>query len=389
MAEHYDVVVVGAGPAGAAAAYTAAAQTARVALIDHKSFPRHKLCGGLITGRAKRYFREVFDTDLAVDPLDRKDVIEFRFQGRPAGVIDGAPPMYLSMRWDLDHYMCGLAIARGAEDMTGLGVNEIDMDGRVITLKDGRRIGYGVLIGADGVNSMVARCLFGQSFDHKRIGFGLEIEAAGKDLRPDDPIRIDIAAARWGYGWCFPKCRSTTVGVGGLLAENEDMKSVMAAYLSSLGMDDGLSACKGQFLPFGDYRKRPGKGAVLLAGDAAGLVDPITGEGIAYAIRSGQLAARAAAKALQVGRPERALGLYRRQLRPTCRALWAANMLRPLVFRAGFRGAFEKGFRNSATVRRQYLDLLAGECEYGVIVAACLRRFPRLIRLMLLSKGVR
>lgn len=386
--DEFDVIVIGAGPAGSAAAYTAAAEGLRVGLIDHKAFPRDKLCGGLITGRSRRYFREVFGRDLASVPLDRKDVIEFRFQGRPVGVIADAPPMYLSRRWDLDHYLCRLALERGAVDLTGQRVAAIDPDKCRITLKGGREIACGVLIGADGANSMVARALFGQSFDRRRIGFGLEIEATGNDLCPDAPISIDIAAARWGYGWRFPKARSTTIGVGGVLAENADMKEVMAGYLRRHCSDADPGRCKGQFLPFGDYRKQPGRGAALLAGDAAGLVDPITGEGIAYAMKSGQMAALSALEVLRAGRPERALRLYRARLRPVHRALRSANLLRPLIFRAGMQGAFEQAFRESVTIRRQYLDLLAGECEYGDVVRACLRRLPRLIGLVLF-KGAR
>ncbi|MEO3416611.1 geranylgeranyl reductase family protein [Roseovarius sp. CAU 1744] len=388
-AQEFDVVVIGAGPAGAAAAATAAAAGLNVALIDHKTFPRDKLCGGLITGRSLRYFEEIFDEPLSVDPLERKDRIAFSYQGRPLGVIDDAPPLYLSMRWDLDHYLVRRAVARGAADMTGQAVAVLDMPARRVVLKDGRHIGYGVLIGADGVNSMVARALYGKSFDRARIGFGLEIEAPREESPEAAGIQVDIAAARWGYGWCFPKGCSTTIGVGGLLAENHDMKAAMSAYLAGQGIDAEACRFRGQFLPFGDYRKNPGNGNVLLVGDAAGLVDPITGEGIAYAMKSGQIAALAAADAILQRRPDTALKEYRYRLRPIHRSLRIANMLRPLIFRRGFQRGFERAFRSSSTVRRQFLKLLAGEVEYGAILAACVWRLPRLLRLMLPSRDPR
>ncbi len=388
-AQKFDVVVIGAGPAGSAAAATAACQGLRVALVDHRTFPRDKLCGGLITGRSLRYFAEIFGAPLDVSPLERRQKIMFRFQGRPVGAIDDAPPFYLSMRWDFDHHLVRHALARGARDMTGQGVESIDFASRHIVLKDGRRIGYRVLIGADGVNSMVARVLFGQSFDRARIGFGLEVEAPPDPIAQGAPISVDIAAAAWGYGWRFPKQGSTTIGVGGLLAENLDMKSAMATYLSTHGIDMAPKSVKGQFLPFGDYRKYPGKGSVLLAGDAAGLVDPITGEGIAYAMKSGQLAALAAVEVVRLGRYDRALPAYRRRLRPIHRSLKMAGVLRPLIFRPRCQRMFEKAFRNSATVRRQYMELLAGEAEYGAILMACIRRLPRILRLMVQSRGVR
>ena len=120
----------------------------------------------------------------------------------------------------------------------------------------------------------------------------------------DRPLRIDFGAAHWGYGWDFPKSGSSTIGIGGVLSRNEDMKGAMAAYLDLLGQDP-TQPVKGHHLPFGDFRRRPGRGAVLLAGDAAGLVDPITGEGIAYALKSGQLAAQAAVQALAEDAPRR------------------------------------------------------------------------------------
>ena len=114
-----------------------------------------------------------------------------------------------------------------------------------------------------------------------------------------------------------------------LLAANTDMKAVMGDYLEKLGQPCPESAYKGHFIPFGDFRKTPGQGAVLLAGDAAGLVDPITGEGIAFAMKSGQLAALAAAQSLAAGQPENAFAIYRKALKPLHRSLHWANRLRP------------------------------------------------------------
>lgn len=378
QAAEHDVVVVGAGPAGAAAAATACALGLRTALIDVRTFPRHKLCGGLVTGRSRRHYREIFG--VPVDPAltDRKAKIEFLLHGRPLGAFGDAPPLDLTMRWDFDTALYRHAVAAGAGDFTGQGVAALDIGARRVTLKDGRQLRYGVLIGADGVNSRIAKQLFGAPFDRRTIGFGLEIEAAGADLAPHDPIRIDIAAVDWGYGWRFPKSCSTTVGVGGILARNGDMKEPMARYLAQLGIEAGACKIKGQFLPFGDFRKVPGQGAVLLAGDAAGLVDPITGEGIAHALHSGQLAARAASAALARGTPQSALRDYRRLLRPLHTGLRMARMIRPLFHVPVLQHRFEPAFRHSTTLKRQYMQLLAGEADYSDILPRLIRRAPAL-----------
>ncbi|WP_439526048.1 geranylgeranyl reductase family protein [Roseovarius mucosus] len=376
--QRFDVIVIGAGPAGASAAYVAARAGLRVALIDRKTFPREKLCGGLITGRARRHYAEIFGHEMPFDPQDRKTTVDFRYRGQPVGLIEDAPALCATMRWDMDAMLCGHAMAAGAQDYTGQAVAEIDCDARRVTLKDGAMLQYEVLIGADGVNSQVARALFGQPFDRQRIGFGLEIEARGAHLNPAGPIRIDLAAAQWGYGWVFPKRCSTTVGVGGLLSENPDMKQAMSAYCEMLGIDAADLHVKGQFLPFGDFRKMPGQGAVLLAGDAAGLVDPITGEGIGYAMQSGQLAAKAALAALNAGRPQTALSHYRRALRPVHRALRMARLIRPVIFLPALEPGFARAFRRSSTLRHEYLRLMAGEVEYGQILTRLVLRLPRL-----------
>ncbi|WP_421999479.1 geranylgeranyl reductase family protein [Roseovarius mucosus] len=376
--QRFDVIVIGAGPAGASAAYVAARAGLRVALIDRKTFPREKLCGGLITGRARRHYAEIFGHEMPFDPQDRKTTVDFRYRGQPVGLIEDAPALCATMRWDMDAMLCGHAMAAGAQDFTGQAVAEIDCDARRVTLKDGAMLQYEVLIGADGVNSQVARALFGQPFDRQRIGFGLEIEARGAHFNPAGPIRIDLAAAQWGYGWVFPKRCSTTVGVGGLLSENADMKQAMSAYCEMLGIDAANLHVKGQFLPFGDFRKMPGQGAVLLAGDAAGLVDPITGEGIGYAMQSGQLAAKAALAALNAGRPQTALSHYRRALRPVHRALRMARLIRPVIFLPALEPGFARAFRRSSTLRHEYLRLMAGEVEYGQILTRLVLRLPRL-----------
>jgi geranylgeranyl reductase family protein len=373
---HFDVIVVGAGPAGAAAAFRAARAGLSVALVDRKTFPRDKLCGGLVTGRARAHYADIFGHPMPFAPEERKTVVAFHHRGRPAGVIADAPPLCATMRREMDAALCAQALGAGAQDFTGQGVATLDTGTRRLTLTTGPVLGYGVLIGADGVNSQIARALFGQSFDHARIGFGLEIEAEAPHL-PHDTIRIDLAAAAWGYGWAFPKRQSTTIGVGGILGKNPDMKRAMAAYCDMLGLKVPEAGFKGQFLPFGDVRAHPGRGAVLLAGDAAGLVDPITGEGIGHAMASGGMAARAAIDALAQGRPDTALALYRTALRPLHRDLRMARLLRPLLYLPATEPAFAHAFARSTTLRRMFLAQMAGEAEYSGILWRLALRLPR------------
>ncbi len=165
-----------------------------------------------------------------------------------------------------------------------------------------------------------------------------------------------------------------------MLAANADMKAAMGDYLEKLGQGCPKSTYKGHFIPFGAFRKQPGQGPVLLAGDAAGLVDPITGEGIAFAMKSGQLAALAAAQSLAASQPEKALTIYRKALKPLHRSLRWANRLRPLLFHPSFERLFRTAFRNSHSMKRAYMELLDGERDYPELIWTLLKRNPSALR---------
>ena len=124
----------------------------------------------------------------------------------------------------------------------------------------------------------------------------------------------------------------------------------------------------------GEVKRRPGRGPVLLAGDAAGFVDPITGEGIGWAIHSGALAAEAAAAALAEGRPAAALGHYRRLAAPMLRELGRAQMLSAMVYHPRLQSRFHDMLARSPRMRRHFLDLLGGDLDYADLGPARLAR---------------
>ncbi|WP_425040286.1 NAD(P)/FAD-dependent oxidoreductase [Primorskyibacter sp. S187A] len=372
----FDIIVIGAGPAGASAAYTAARLGLRVALVDKALFPRDKLCGGGFTGRAARYYCEVFERDIP-QQFDRKDAVTFHAFGQELGVIPDIPPIYLTMRLDLDALLTSHALDAGAENYTGQRIAEIDAAEQRIVLSNGDVLEASVLIGADGISSITARSLFGRAFDPENVGFGLEIEAP--PVAADTPLRIDFGQAVWGYGWSFPKSGSHTVGVGGVLSKNPDMKRIMSDYVAELGAPRELKV-KGAYLPFGRARKRPGRGATLLAGDAAWLVDPVTGEGIAYAMKSGQIAAQSAHEAIKRREPDMALRIYRHRLRPITSAITQANLVRLIIYWGPFREGFIRAFRRSGTLRHDYMRLLGGEIEYHTLTAKLLKRLPSYLK---------
>ena len=363
--ETFDVVVVGGGPAGAAAAFTAARAGLRVALVDKAAFPREKLCGGGLTDRCRTLFATIYGQAWPDEIVGCSANFTFAMAGAPLSRMAGYSRLGMTMRRAFDAHMAGLAVAAGATPVLGDGADTVDLAARVVTLKSGRRIGYGHLIGADGVNSLVARALFGRAFDPARIGFGLEVEVPRGDLPAwDDAIEIDFAAATWGYGWVFPKAASLTIGVGGVHGRNPDMRARLFAYLAQKGLDPARYRVKGQFLPFGDPRPAPGRGRVLLAGDAAGFVDPITGEGIGYAMESGAAAALAVAEAVAALAPDSAFARYRRAIAPIFRAIRQARGWRLLIFPDRMKPLFSRAVNRADALRRGSLDIMAGTREY-------------------------
>ncbi|MFW2589618.1 geranylgeranyl reductase family protein [Sagittula sp. SSi028] len=369
----YDLVVVGAGPAGSAAAAIAAKSGLKTALVDKKRFPRDKLCGGGLTVRATQIFSEIFDETLPAIDMEVRDSFEFYAFGEALGTERKAPPIHLCMRRDLDAYLLDRAIQFGADTYTGQTI-EVVPDKLLVRVGE-ITISAQTIIAADGVNSPTAKTLFGTAFDRKTIGFALEVERPVPGA--NTPLRIDFGAAEWGYGWQFPKTKTITIGLGGLMSENASMKSALSDYLERLGCKEDVTV-KGQFLPFGTFRSVPGRGRVLLVGDAAGLVDPITGEGIGYAMHSGRLAAEAAVQALTCGQADKALPIYRKSLRPIHKELRQARLLRQLMFRKALRQTFVRGFKNSKFLKRMFLQLLAGETTYTNILYRMLLRLPRL-----------
>jgi geranylgeranyl reductase family protein len=333
VTERYDAVVVGGGPAGSAAAYTLAAAGKKVCLIDKSEFPRDKLCGGGLTFRSKRAFERVFKRQWNAALFNSSQDVSFFSMGRFLASYKIRARLYFTSRMSFDHYLLNLARDAGATLKLGDAVGEIDLERQTIALRSGREIGFGFLIGADGVSSLVAKALFGNSFDPATVAFALEAEVP-RDRLPQqgDRVEIDFSAARWGYGWVFPKPESLTIGIGGLHRLNPELRRSLDEYFQRKGLDTKEFKVKGQYLPGGGYRVIPGRGNVLLCGDAAGAVDPLSGEGIPFALQTGGDAGRAVAAALSQPLGRGALELYCADYKDVVAALRRGKFWRWFVY---------------------------------------------------------
>ena len=316
MKRSYDSIIVGAGPAGSSAAYLLAKAGMQVLLIDKYAFPRNKLCGGLLSGRAQKVFAGIFEES-------RQPIIEYVSHGIAlyAGnsflnSLDECPPLHLTSRHVFDNYLLELAKKRGADVLEASAVRAVDPSRTSVQLENGSSLHADFIIGADGVLSRVAKSLHPNILDRRSLGIGLEIEVPRGMFERDVTVpEIYFGLVCWGYGWVFPKADTLTIGIGGVLSKNGSMKALFQHFLHQQFGSIPEFPIKGHYLPFRRYRNAPGKGPILLTGDAAGLVEPITGEGIAFAMQSGQFAADAILQAAQRRQPSLAYRFYRKKYR--------------------------------------------------------------------------
>lgn len=357
----YDLLVIGAGPAGAAAAFRGRALGLSVALIDRAQFPREKLCGGGVTGRAWAHLAEVFG-HLPSDLFHETDSVRLVAGAVALGQVPDAPVIRMTMRKDFDAALREKALAAGARDYCGQRISDLDLSTNTARLANGETIVGRVIIGADGVNSPVARQLFGRSHDPAQVAFAMEVEVHGE---PGPHVELDLAALPFGYGWDFPKRGGRTLGIGGRADLNPDLRATFESWLRERGYDPASFKIKGHHLPFGDFRRHPGKGSVLLAGDAAGLVDPVTGEGIGWAVYSGAKAADAAAEAIRAGNPLHAEHAYRQNVAFALAELGKARNWSKLIYNPWLAPRIHRLLAKTPRYQRRYLQLLAGQIDYA------------------------
>jgi geranylgeranyl reductase family protein len=328
VSQRYDAIVVGAGPAGSVTAYRLASQGFSVLLLDRARFPRDKPCGGGLTMRAVRQL------PLSVEPVveHRVDRMEFRLRYGPRYVRRAREPIILmTQRIRLDHFLVEQAAAAGADLRDGVKVAAVRMDGqRVVVETAGQTFTGSVLVGADGCNGVTPKLL--QLGSQPTYGVALEGNlplAAADAARYERTAVLELATLPGGYGWVFPKGDHLNFGVGGWEREGPALRDHLKRLCREHGVDDSrLESLRGHRLPLRRPDAPLARGRALVVGDAAGLVDPLSGDGMYECFVSARLAAAAVGDLLE-GRTADLLAYdaaVRRALGRLTSASWGAKI---------------------------------------------------------------
>ena len=287
-----DVLVVGAGPAGSSTAIHLARGGARVLLADRARFPRDKPCGGGLTGRALKR--------IPVDPspVVERDVDRFELRlryGSSFARSHSEPLIRMTQRRHLDAFLADHAAEAGAEFRDGTPVEATDITERGVSARvGGELVQADVLVGADGANGVVARAIGVNEEIVRGVALEGNVPLAALAGDRERTAVVELAVVPGGYGWVFPKGDHANLGVGGWGSEGPRLREHLGRLARAHGLDlDVLTDVKGHRLPMRRLGTPAGRGRVLLVGDAAGLVDPLSGDGMYEAFVSARLAADA------------------------------------------------------------------------------------------------
>ena len=309
----YDVAVVGSGPAGSMSAISLAKEGVRVVVIEKENLPRRKTCGGGVVRRA-----------LELLPVDVTGVIERECYVAEVNLVSAPlhftskreePMVSMTMRENFDFLLVSAAKEAGAEVRERCLVQDVSIHGdKVDVVTNEGSLSSRFVVAADGAKSIVAKKAGWKETRNLAPALECEVVVSDESLeRLSRAVRFDFGLMPSGYAWTFPKKDHLSMGVLSMRPGPMKLNRMFEQYLELINLDGVVTIKRrGSLIPVSPRKDGFVKNRVLLTGDAAGLVDPVVGEGITSAILSGRIAAKALLKgAFDEGKVE---GFYESEL---------------------------------------------------------------------------
>ncbi len=361
-----DCVVVGSGPAGGAAAYHLAKRGRSVVVFDREVLPRYKTCSGGVSPAVGAWF------DFDFSPVISKTVNQIRYtwkMGDPVeATLNTSEPMWMVNRSEFDYYLIQQAQSHGAEVQTGTTVLGVEFRGdRWLVKTDKGNVEAKYVIGADGATGPMAKWL---GFGDRQVRMGAVLEVPSQDQNPE--AQFDFGIIKNGFIWSLPKDGGYSIGTGTFRGkDNEDLKDALLEYASLKGLNITQAKFHTHPMCLWTEDQQLHTRNALLAGEAAGLSDPFTAEGIRPALFSGMKAALAIDGA--IGGDSQALANYT----ATIQKEWGQDMvwaqkLANIFYRVPGIGYKVGVKRPSATDR--LCKIMCGELKYADVANRALKR---------------
>lgn len=368
MSRSWDVAVVGAGAAGASAAFHLAQAGRRVLLLDQARFPRSKPCGGGMAASVQRLFP--FDLRPAVDQVIERVRFSWCLEDPVIAELPGDAPFWIVRRSRLDAYLAEQAVAAGAEFRQGMAITGLERTAEGLWQVSDGSLARAVVI-ADGSGSVLAGGL-GLGPPKPRFADTVSVEVACEPVEPST-ARFEFGLVRHGFCWAFPRHGGYSIGVGTFIGRDPaDADAVLSQLLPSLGLPaDAGERRAGQLRIWDGHHPLHRNDGLVVAGDAASLCDPFLAEGLRPSLLSGCRAAEAVDGWL--GGNGQALAGYSSRMR----AEWGESMawgkrIAQVFYRVPKVG-YQLGVKRP-TAPQRIAQILSGEMGYGDIAQRVIKR---------------
>ncbi len=363
MANFYDTIIVGAGPAGGTAAFFLGQAGQRVLVLEKEGLPRYKTCGGGLSADVLKQFPFSFD------PVLERRVKAVRYvlgsQVVTIPVPGGSMCMVMRDRFDAHILQHTQADIRQGAKVKGV---EEKQDKVIVETESGERLECKYLIAADGANSTIAHCV---GLRRKKVlAAALEVEAR---VPPEilteysEMPMLVFGEVEHGYVWIFPKLDHLSIGVGSLRPKPGELQATLKRTIARYGIALEGFTVHGHPLPVFQRWEPVMTKKTFLVGDAAGLVDPFTGEGIRFAIDSGRLAA----ESILGAHPE----AYARQVNRRIRFSHAVGAVLADSFFASPKIWFALAVRNPYATNA-FVDMVSGRSGYPQVALRLVGTIP-------------